>query len=259
MTTTVGLLGVGHLAEYLVPGLLRALAPDALLLSPRNREKAAALADIHGIPLAADNADLVERSDVVLLATRPAQAPDAIAGLPWRRGQILVSLCAGVPIAALAAAAPASAARAMPISAARIGQSPTCLYPDSQPAREVLAPLGPVLLLPDEAGFEAATVSAAYYGWVHALIGEIANWTSAAGVPPELARQLIGQTTAAAAGMVAADGERPIEDLVRSLATPGGITELGLKHLDEAGSFDDWRAACDAVLAKLRGTSGGPA
>lgn len=250
---TIGLLGVGHLMTYLVPGLLRATPQPRLILSPRNADKSAVLAERHGLEIAPDNAALVAASDIVLLATRPAQVKEAVAGLPWQKGQVLVTLCAGVPLNALSPlAAPAILARAMPITAGAIGESPTCLFPDVPAARCALAPLGPILVMADEAAFEAAAVSAAVYGWAHALIGELADWSAEAGLPPDQARDLVAQTLRAAAAMVQAQPERPIAELLQELATPGGITEHGFATLRERGSLDDWRAACDAVLARLK-------
>ncbi len=251
----IGILGVGHLAGYLVPGLLRHPA-NRVLLSPRNAARAHALAEAHGAAVAADNAALVEACEVVLLAVRPDQAAAAVAGLPWRAGQTLVSLCAGVPLARLAAARPAVLARAMPITAAALGESPTCLYPDgpeSETARAALAPLGPVLPLREEAQFETATVSAGFYGWVQGLIGAMTAWQEQAGLPPETARPLVAQTVKAGAAMVLASPDKSVEALTREVCTPGGITALGLDTLERLDAFADWEAASDAVLARLRG------
>ncbi len=253
MDGCVGILGVGHLAEYLVPGLLRGFAADRLRLSPRNAAKSSALAGRYGIAVAPDNGALVADCAVVLLATCPSQAAGAVAGLPWRADQTLVSVCAGVPLADLApAAAPAAVVRAMPITSASIGESPTSLYPDLPAARAALAPLGPILAMPDEAAFEAASVSGAVYGWAHVLVGEMAAWAEEAGVPADLARDLMAQTLGAAAGMVRAHPERPVEAMVRELCTPGGLTHAGLDVLRDRDAFAAWRAACDAALAKVK-------
>jgi len=251
--TTVGILGVGRLAEFLVTGLKRHADAPAILLSPRNAARAACLAERHGLEIASDNAALVAASDIVLLATRPVQAAGAVEDLPWRAGQLLVCLCAGVPLARLAPhTGPATLARAMPLSAAAIGESPTCLYPDLAPARELLSRLGPVISLPDEAAFEAASVSGAFYGWVHALIGEVTDWCAAAGVPEKAARELTARTVGAAAGMVLHQTDTPFAEMMEELATPGGVTELGLETLHEEKAFAAWRAACAAVLARAR-------
>ncbi|MDH3450877.1 MAG: NAD(P)-binding domain-containing protein [Gammaproteobacteria bacterium] len=249
----VGILGVGHLAVYLAPRLAQN-PRRKIVLSPRNDEHARRLAGAHAnISVARDNTALVGEVDVVLLATRPAAAIEAIEGLPWHPAHTLVSLCAGVPLDALMFnAGAATLARAMPITAAAIGESPTCLYPDVAPAREVLRALGPVHVLADEAQFDVASVSAAFYGWVHSLIEEMAVWSARQGLPPATARALVSQTVRAAAGMVIAQPQRSLPELLEELCTPGGITELGLQTLQDVRAFEYWERASQAVLDEIR-------
>lgn len=249
----VGVLGVGHLAGHLVPRL--ALDPARrIVVSPRNEERARALAARHAnVTVARDNAALVGEVDVVLLATRSQAAAAAIKGLPWHPAHTLVSLCAGVPLDALMFnAGAATLARAMPITAAAIGESPTCLFPDVAAAREVVQAFGPVHALADEAQFDVASVSAAFYGWVHSLIQEMALWSATQGLPPAASRALVSQTVRAAAGMVIAQPERSLPDLLEELCTPGGITELGLQTLQDVRAFEYWQRASQAVLDQIR-------
>jgi pyrroline-5-carboxylate reductase len=249
--SVIGVLGVGHIAADLVTGLLRAgTPPEALLLSPRGQETAQALHAAHGIPIAADNAALVAASDIVLLCVRPQVAVTTVTGLPWRKGHLLLSVAAGISRATLAAAAtPAEVVRAMPISAARLGASPTTLHPDETRARAVLERVGPVLPIDDEAVFERATVSAAMYGWVFALLGESAAWLEAAGLDAVQARALSTGTFAAAAALIGSD-DIPVPARLAALATPGGITQAGLDRLEQAGMWPVWRSAFDAALAR---------
>lgn len=257
---TVGILGVGRLAEFLVAGLRRHDDGPEILLSPRNAARAGRLAETYGLTITGDNGELVAASDVVLLVTRPDQAESAVDGLPWRSDQLLVNLCAGVPLAILAPHCNDSTlARAMPMSAAMIGKSPTCLYPDLAPARELFSQLGPVLALPDEAAYETASVLGAYYGWVHALIGTVARWTAEAGVDPATARDLTAHMACAAADMVREQKDLTFSEIISELATPGGITALGLEILEDGAALAAWPDACEAVLDRLRARADGGA
>jgi pyrroline-5-carboxylate reductase len=120
---TIGIIGVGHLAISMLDGFLRSgVPPQELLLSPRG--KARAFSERTGVPLADGNRDLVERSDIVILAVRPADAAAAVEGLPWRAGQTMISVCAGVALEKLQVS-PARGVRAMPFTAAEINASPT--------------------------------------------------------------------------------------------------------------------------------------
>lgn len=248
----VGILGVGHLAAAMLAGLLRSgLDPSDIILSPRGR--APELSAMHGIPMVADNRDLVERADVIILAVRPADAPAAVDGLPWRQGQVLISVCAGVALSRLAVA-PAQAVRAMPLTAAEINASPTACFPALAEARAVLERLGPVVVLASEADFEVATVSAAVYGWVQDLIRRTVVWSTGKGPEEQAMRQLVALTFVAAGQLIAEKAE-PMEKLLGELVTPGGITELGLDVLATRGQTQAWLEACEAVLTRLTGKS----
>lgn len=245
----LGILGVGHLATAMIAGLVRSGMPaHSMMLSPRGR--AAEVSTRYGIPVAADNASLVAACDVVILAVRPVSAPAAVAGLPWRDGQVVVSVCAGVPLAQLAVA-PASAARAMPYTAAEIGASPTVYFPRLPVVHALLERMGPAIPLASEDEFEIATVSAAAYGWAQDLIRRTANWSVAQGGDPTAMRLLVAQTFVAA-GRLIAEKSDTMEKMLEELVTPGGITELGLNTLAAGGQPDIWQKACEAVLDRLR-------
>ncbi|MQT15390.1 NAD(P)-binding domain-containing protein [Segnochrobactrum spirostomi] len=244
----IGILGVGHLGTAIVEGLLRSgLDPASLVLSPRGRS--AALAERHDLSVARDNHALVQTSDLVVLAVRPASAPESVAGLPWRTGQVVMSVCAGIARAQLSVE-PAAIVRAMPLTAAEIRASPTVFFPRLPAAQAVLERLGPAIALASEADFEVATVVAAVYGWAQDLIRRTADWTTGQGMPAAEMRRLVALTFVAA-GRMMAEKPVPMPDLMAELVTPGGITELGLRILAEGGQPALWDAACAAVLTRL--------
>lgn len=253
MSGAIGIIGVGHLAAFLVEGIRHANRHLDVLLSPRNAVRALALAKRFDVTVAADNAAVVAGSSTVVLATRPADAAAAIRGLPWRENQTLVSVAAGIPLAVLEpAAAPARVVRAMPISAATINESPTAIFPNDANARSLFARLGTVHAMADEATFEAASVMGALYGWVFALVDEVARWAAAAGIGEAEARGLTALTFRGAAGMMLEHMDEPLPAMLESLATPGGITCQGLEKLGERGALSAWSEACEAVLARVR-------
>ena len=248
----IGIIGVGHLAATIVARLMSTgWSSEGLVLAPRG--KSAELAVEHGLHIAADNADLVSACDVVLLCVRPADAPAAVAGLPWREGQTLVSACAGVTLRDLQhASGLARVVRIMPLTAMLLGASPTTVYPNAPELRPMLERLGSVLPLRSEAELEVATTTAAVYGWVQDLVLATTDWLVEHGLEPATARQLTARTFTAA-GRLTAESPEALEDLMRSIVTPGGITELGLTTLAANGAPEAWLKACEAVRARLAG------
>ena len=247
----LGIIGVGHLATSILAGLARAgwTAGD-ICLSPRGHGPELALRD--GYALAQDNADLLQQCELVLLAVRPVDAAGAVDALPWRKGHVLLSACAGVSRDAMGAAAPATVVRIMPITASELGASPTLVFPRTDAAQPFLDALGCAIELESEDQFDTATVSAAIYGWAQHLIIAGAEWSVAQGLDPHTARQLAARTFVAA-GRMQAEQDAPMQDVLASLCTPGGITEAGLNHLATHAVKEAWCSACEVVLGRLRG------
>lgn len=249
----IGIIGVGELAGYLVEGMLRTHSSSNITLSPRNLHKSRMLAKRFGVATACSNTEVVESCSVIILATRPLDAMEALRSLPWSRDHTLISVVSGARIAALAGVAqPATVVRAMPLSSAAIGESPTSLFPDNETARLLFAGVGDVHVLPTEEAFTAASTLGAFYGWVYALVKDVATWAESAGVPQDQARAIVAETVRGAGGMILREPEQGLTDMLARLTTRGGITEHGLKVLHRDHGIESWTDACGAVLRRLQ-------
>jgi pyrroline-5-carboxylate reductase len=76
----------------------------------------------------------------------------------------------------------------------------------------------------------------------------LALWEAEGGVARETADAFIRALFQCLAAM--ADGA-PLGALARQAQTPGGINEQALRVLEAAGAFGPWRAAMDAVNARM--------
>ncbi|MER9927091.1 NAD(P)-binding domain-containing protein [Mesorhizobium sp. M0048] len=101
---TIGVVGTGDFAAYLIAALRKGGYRGRILLSPHSRVKAQTLAATYSCTLAADNSSMLAEADWILLAVRPEQLANALSNLALRSGQVLVSAVAGVTIAELHAA-----------------------------------------------------------------------------------------------------------------------------------------------------------
>ena len=185
-----------------------------------------------------------ESPGIVVLAVKPQQLDTVAPLLAQVRPALLVSILAGVEIAALAARIPADAiVRAMPNLPVAIGKGVTALFADaidpaSRAAAEALAvPLGLVEWIDDEAQFDAVTALAGCGpGFVFRFADALASAGAALGLPPEQAARLAIATLAGSAIMAAAAAESPAT-LADRVASPGGSTRKGLDVLDREGAL----------------------
>ena len=97
---TLGVIGTGHLATYFITALRRGGCKDKILLSPRNAERAAALAKSAGCEIAPSNQAVMAGADIVLLSVRPPHAQSTLEELTWSPSQTALSVMAGIGMAA---------------------------------------------------------------------------------------------------------------------------------------------------------------
>jgi len=140
----------------------------------------------------------------------------------------------------------------MPISCAAINQSPTLLFPDNAQARSLLDHLGQIHVLPNEASFTSASTLGAFYGWIYALLNEAISWTTQTGVPQQTARKIVLETVRGAVNMALNEPQVDLDDILNTLATPGGITKQGLNILHQQQGFLVWKETLDTIHHRLR-------
>jgi pyrroline-5-carboxylate reductase len=233
--------------------MARALARgwgEPVLCTDRGSGRAAALVAELGGEALADNAELAERVDAVVLCHKPAQL-EAVADELAGGVKVVVSVLAGVPLAALRSAYPgAGVARAMPNTPVEVRQGVICwasegLEPERE-LRERFARLGQLLELPEpllDLATGVSGVGPAYF----ALVAEaIADAAVKHGLPPALALELAAATMAGTGALLHARGGDTLA-VRREVTSPGGVTARGLAALERGGVRGAFADAADAV------------
>lgn len=255
-------LGAGRMAAALVRGLVQSGVAQAADVSVADPVAAAreALAVELGVQAADSNAEAVADADVVLLCVKPADVPGALAATNGAlAGRLLVSIVAGLSIAALRRHAPgARVIRAMPNTPAQVGAGATAYAGDADATAEDLALAGRILgavglAVPvAERALDAVTgLSGSGPAYVFLVIEALSDGGVAAGLPRALATQLAVQTVLGAARLAAESGEHPA--LLREAVTsPGGTTAAGLGALESAAVRAAFVSAVRAAAERSR-------
>jgi pyrroline-5-carboxylate reductase len=220
-----------------------------MLFSDSGSGRAQALAEELGGEVAS-NAEIASRADLVLLAVKPGKLDDVAPELAAARQ--VVSVLAVVPVDRLREAFPeAEVLRVMPNVGVEVRKGVLCVAGDAAPrSRALLGLLGHVVELPDE-DFDAATaVMGCAPAYLALAVEALADAGAAAGLDPELARELVVETTAGTAELLRV---RHPADVRRAVASPGGSTEAGLEALDREGAREAFEAAVEASLERMRG------
>ncbi|SAK66462.1 Pyrroline-5-carboxylate reductase [Caballeronia calidae] len=248
----LGVLGVGDLTEKMVRGLYRSKSGIELLLAPRNRERAEALAKDVGCTLLASNQDVVDTADVVLIGVRPSQVAELAAQVSFKPYQALVSVVTGVPVSELKKLfGTENCSRAMLSAASEINRSTVAVYPPDSPAETLLSSLGNVVSLNTEVHFELATVGACMNGWFYFLFHELEQWFVKKGLTAQQARELAFSSVEDCVAYSRHKQPTELREIGAAIALPGTYTAQGLEVLNGLGANAAWKTASEAVFELL--------
>lgn len=252
MTQTIGILGIGHLAEFLIRG--SAGKGFSYLLSPRSAPRADRLAAEFGAEVATSNQDVVDRADLILCCLPAREGLGILQGLTFRKGQSVLSAMAGTRLAPLTqAVAPARACcTMMPGHANAYGDGPCLLHPAAPEWAGFLDTLGPLHVFDDEAAFVAATAFGALSGATFFLMDAMVSWFVDNGLTEPQARKLVAQTLRGNAGVLLHE-TTSLAEITPGIATPGGITEALVRVLKDRGALKAWGDGMDVVLGRVAG------
>lgn len=219
-----------------------------------------------GVSLHTDLPDIVPDDCAILLGFKPQNLADVAPALaPLAMGRLVVSMLAGVPVARLAHELPgALVVRIMPNMPVALGKGVCALHADDVPAgmrdsaAAMMAPLGLVEWIADEGQFDLVTaISGCGPAFLFRFIDALGAAGAELGLPADQAARLALATVEGAAALAAAADVSPAT-LADRVASPGGMTRVGLDVLDADGRLgklltDTLRAARDRGAELARG------
>ena len=217
--------------NYMLRAIKAPFEAERLVLSPRNAEKAAALAAEFPslVSVAATNQAVVDAADVVFVGTLPAATEEVLRALKFRASQTVVSLVSTAPLATLQeCAAPCeTVVRAIPLPPVARHVGATIMTPANAGVAEIFDALGTAVVVDSEPLMKKMMC-------VTGLMGQF------------YAQQR--QTQA----FLVAQGVGTFDELVHE-QTPGGINEQVVRELTEAGAYRALDDTLDGILARIEG------
>jgi pyrroline-5-carboxylate reductase len=244
---TIGFLGAGNMAEALIRGLIQGGVVDAdrIVASGPRGDRLAELASQYAIETTGDNAVLVRKSDIVVLAVKPQileRVVREIAGA-LQPGALVVSVAAGVDTSTIESHLPSGArvVRAMPNMPALVRAGATAISrgrhatdADVLEAKAIFDAVGLTIVL-DESQLDAVTgLSGSGPAYIFLILEALADAGVKVGLSRRNAQRLAAQTVMGSAKLLLDTDEHPgkLKDMVTS---PGGTAIAGLHTLEEGG------------------------
>lgn len=256
---TIGFIGAGNMAQAIIRGLLDAGHPaKQIAVADPSNDKLETLRSVNAdIYTTSNNIKVAEKSDAVVLATKPQHIAKVAAEIADTRPQLVMSVAAGITLAAIEAVlAPGTAVvRNMPNQPATVGLGMSGLVANS--AADNTAKLiasyigeasGEVVWVEKESLIDAITaISGSGPAYFYLLLEVLEAGAVEFGFSPAVARKLALQTGIGATALAREDGGE-LAELRRRVTSPGGTTEAAIKSLEA----QDIRATFQAAFTAAR-------
>lgn len=242
----VGIIGYGSMGRMLLEKFSEANkdGKNKLFVSNRSKEK---LADVPGqVTVCSSNNELAENADIIFLCVRPADIKLVLEEIKdtVKKQALIVSLNGNVPFSLLEKLTENKLAKVIPSVTAEVDRSQTLVCyngsfgkEDKQALEGLLCSFGKCIELPEnELGMGSELVSC-MPGFIASIFDVICRSARRhTSIPESQIVRMVLETLGAASELMLKK-DMSFEDVVKRVATKGGITEEGTKVVYE--SFPD--------------------
>ena len=244
-TFKIGFIGAGNMAQALIKGIIesKAMRPDQIMVSNRTPGKLLKLKEQFGIQVREHNEQIVEECEIVVLAMKPQDLPNAVENMhsAFSENQIVISLAAGINLKSLSKMIPEGRlVRLMPNTPSLIGRGVLGLLSNQKDSavtemmRDLFSSLGVVLDVETEDQFDALMISCSSgTGFVFEMMMYWQDWIVEHGFSVEQSKIMTIETFVGASLLAAQSAGVDIEELQQRVTSKKGVTAAGLNSMRE--------------------------
>ena len=238
---TIGFIGAGKMCTAMLESFFRAskVTPEQVIVSDKNRENLLLIRKRFGIDAVSDNKEVASKAKIVFLSVKPQDMQHLLNEISSEvdENQLVVSIAAGVPLKKISSRLSAKVARVMPNTPFMVGEGMAAVtfskgFTEHEKKRIIglLECAGKCIEL-DEKHFDAVTaVSGSGPAFYAVMVDAMIDAGMKQGLDRKHAELLALQTMHGTAKLMLEKNLSP-RQLVEMVASKGGTTEAGLKHL----------------------------
>jgi len=234
----IAIFGAGVIGSAVARALVKNAVADRIVATDSRPEQLVELRKA-GIETATDNKKAASMADTVILCVKPKDVKSVLAEIQAEiKNKLVLSLAAAVSLPLLERAAPKTRfVRAMPNLAIVVGEAfvgycagANVSGKDKGVIKKILGAMG-VCVEVEEDKMDAVTALSGCAPGVLAVLTEAMTKAGVEiGLPPDLALTLAAQSLVGA-GKLLLETKKPPSEIIKMVATPGGVTEEELKEL----------------------------
>jgi pyrroline-5-carboxylate reductase len=267
MASQVAILGAGVMGETLLSGLVRAGRPvDSLLVGEKRPERGAELEQRYGVEVLA-NREAARRADTVVVVVKPQDMGELLTEIApsLRRGQLVVSLAAGITTAYIESHLPEGIAvvRVMPNTPALVDEGMAAISRGSHcdeehlaEAESLMASTGRVTRVPERQQDAVTAISGSGPAYLFFVVEAMIEAGVHLGLPRTTATELVVQTVVGSAKLLRETGEHPTV-LREQVTSPGGTTAAAIRQLEDHKVRAAFLTAMEAARDRSRALAEG--
>ena len=243
----IGFIGTGNMGSAMIKGIVKAGITPAtnIYMSDINVDKLNQLKEETGANILLNNNELIEKSDVIILAVKPNHLKTLLEGCKssFNKNKILISIAVGIPLKFYKEiiGLDKKVVRAMPNTPALVGEGMTLITYDSSITDEdakvvtrILECSGKVDFLDEKLMSEVTALTSSSPAYVFMFIEAMADAAVLSGIPRANAYKYAAQAVLGSAKMVLETGKHPGE-LKDQVCSPAGTTIEAVASLEKNG------------------------
>lgn len=260
----IGFIGLGNMAKAMIGGMLKQgiASAEEIIGSAKTEETRRKIKKEYGINIAADNRQVTEWADILVLAVKPVFFQEIISEIKsvTSEDKLVISIAAGKTTEWIEKefGRPVKLVRCMPNTPALVGEGCTAVCSNASASKEdedfclkLMESFGKASVIPERLMDAAGAVGGSSPAFVFLFIEAMADGAVQAGMPRRQAYEFAAQAVLGSAKMVLETGMHPgaLKDMVCS---PGGTTIEGVKALEKGGMRAAVMEALEACVEKSR-------
>jgi pyrroline-5-carboxylate reductase len=260
---TIGFIGGGNMAESLLGGLISSgQAPQSIQVADPEEGRRKALEEKYGISCHTDNASVVAKSEIVVIAVKPqviCEVANALRAAVQQKQPLVISIAAGIRSSDLEEwlGGNLPVVRVMPNTPALVGAGASGMFANHlateqmrSDAEAIMRSVGLTVWLENESQIDIVTaLSGSGPAYIFRVIEAMEDAATRAGLDREISRLLAIETALGASRLAVESSDSPAV-LRQKVTSPGGTTEQALIQLEEGGIGELFVKAIDAAVKR---------
>ncbi|MCL2008436.1 MAG: NAD(P)-binding domain-containing protein [Treponema sp.] len=249
----IGIIGTGTIATSIVTGFCTKKTGREFFLSPRNAEKAAALAaKFPEVKVCTTNQEVLDRAEWIFITIQKKDF-DTLNELKFKNEHKVLNMAAEMRLPNLIERIGKTSllAHVIPLPMIATGFGPLLVYPETPEVGELFKQVSDVHYFKNTDDVHTIQLITGLMSAYYMLLDEIVKFSHDRGLPNDASinflHSLLSSLTKRAAETPACDLVELAHDM-----TPGGYNEQAMKELLANGAIGAWRGALDNLLQRLQ-------